>query len=88
MHLGQRKTFAQAINLSPGSQKIAGAIIAASMAVTPAVAQQQDTMVLYDAESTTVRTHLQFGLNAVSEQNLFWDLAAVTAQSADFDADT
>jgi len=54
----------------------------------PSHAQQPDRMVLYDANGTTVRTHLQYGLNAVAEQNLFWDLATVTAPSANFDADT
>lgn len=54
----------------------------------PSHAQQPDRKVLYDANGTTVRTHLQYGLNAVAEQNLFWDLATVTAPSANFDADT
>ena len=45
-------------------------------------------MLFYDANGTTVRGHLQFGLNAVAERNLFWDLAATTAPGSGFDADT
>ena len=44
-------------------------------------------MLLYERDGTKVRTHLQFGLNAVSEDNLFWDLASVTAPAAGFDPD-
>ncbi len=45
-------------------------------------------MLIYDADGTTVRGHLQFGLNAVSEQNLFWDLAEATSPGSGFDPDT
>ena len=56
--------------------------------MTPVFAQEKDPMVVYKSDDTTVRTHLQFGLNLVAERTLFWDLAAVTAPSADFDPDT
>ena len=45
-------------------------------------------MLFYDADGIKLRGHLQFGLNAVSESNLFWDLAATTAPGSGFDADT
>ncbi|MBN2906304.1 MAG: alginate export family protein [Rhodobacteraceae bacterium] len=45
-------------------------------------------MLLVDRDDLTVRGHLQFGLNAVSERNLFWDLAATTAPGSGFDPDT
>ncbi len=45
-------------------------------------------MLIYDQEALTVRGHLQFGLNAVAESNLFWDLAATTAPSSSFAPDT
>lgn len=45
-------------------------------------------MLLHDANGLTLRGHLQFGLNAVSESNLFWDLASVTAPGSGFDPDT
>ena len=45
-------------------------------------------MLLHDADGLTVRGHLQFGLNAVAEDNLFWDLAATTAPGSGFDPDT
>lgn len=45
-------------------------------------------MLLHDSDGLKVRAHLQFGLNAVSESNLFWDLAATTAPGSGFDPDT
>ena len=45
-------------------------------------------MLFYDVNGFKVRGHLQFGLNAVSERNLFWDLAATTAPGSGFDPDT
>lgn len=45
-------------------------------------------MLFHDANGLKVRGHLQFGLNAVSESNLFWDLAATTAPGSGFDPDT
>ncbi|NRB02956.1 MAG: alginate export family protein [Rhodobacteraceae bacterium] len=45
-------------------------------------------MLLHDANGVTVRGHLQFGLNAVRETNIFWDLAATTAPGSGFDPDT
>lgn len=45
-------------------------------------------MLFHDRDGLTVRGHLQFGLNAVSERNLFWDLAATTAPASGFDPDT
>lgn len=44
-------------------------------------------MFLYDDNDFTLRGYLQFGLNAVAERNLFWDLAATTAPANGFDAD-
>lgn len=51
-------------------------------------AQDRDPMLFYDANGLKVRGHLQFGLNAVAERNLFWDLAGTTAPGSGFDADT
>lgn len=45
-------------------------------------------MLLHDANGLKLRGHLQFGLNAVAESNLFWDLAATTAPTSGFDPDT
>ncbi|WP_260517446.1 hypothetical protein [Aliiroseovarius sp. M344] len=44
-------------------------------------------MLLYDANGITVRGHLQFGLNAVSEQNLFWNFSDTVAPGSGFDPD-
>ncbi len=54
----------------------------------PAAAQDRDPMLLLEDTATSVHAHLQFGLNAVSESNLFWDLAQVTAPNSGFDGDT
>jgi hypothetical protein len=51
-------------------------------------AQERDPMLFYDSNGLKIRGHLQFGLNAVAERNLFWDLAASTAPGSGFDADT
>jgi len=50
-------------------------------------AKPQDPMLFYDANGLTLRGHLQFGLNLVSEENLYWDLAATTAPGSGFDPD-
>ena len=44
-------------------------------------------MLFYEQDGLTVRGHLQFGLNAVAERNLFWDLAAATNPTSGFDPD-
>ncbi len=51
-------------------------------------ADSQDPMLFFASETLTIRGHFQFGLNAVAEQNLFWDLAATTAPGSGFDPDT
>jgi hypothetical protein len=64
--------------------------LAALVLVTPvsAEAQDRDPMLLHDAGGLSVRGHFQAGLNAVVENNLFWDLAATTAPGSGFDPDT
>ena len=66
----------------------AGALLIVCLAAAPAQAQDRDPMLFYDSNGLTVRGHFQSGLNAVSEQNLFWDLASTTAQGSGFDPDT
>ncbi|MEL6581510.1 MAG: alginate export family protein [Cyanobacteria bacterium J06621_12] len=48
----------------------------------------KDIMLLHDADGWTIRSHLQFGVNVVSERNLFWNFADTFAPDADFDSDT
>ncbi len=50
------------------------------------VAQENTSMVLYQKEDMKIKWHLQFGVNAVAETNLFWNLADV--EGFDFDSDT
>ncbi|TCP39081.1 alginate export family protein [Rhodovulum marinum] len=66
----------------------AGTLILAHVAVLPAQAQERDPMLLYEQDGLTLRGHLQFGVNAVAERNLFWDLAATTNPGSGFDPDT
>lgn len=58
------------------------------VAISTGQAQDRDPLLFYNADGLTVRGHLQFGLNAVAEDNLFWDLAATTAPTSGFDPDT
>ncbi|MEW9919613.1 alginate export family protein [Marimonas sp. MJW-29] len=51
-------------------------------------AQASDPMLIHDADGLTVRGHLQFGLNAVSEANLFWNFSDTVAPGSGFDPDT
>lgn len=43
-----------------------------------------DPMLLHDSGGLAVRAHVEAGVNAVAERNLFWDLASATAPSANF----
>lgn len=45
-------------------------------------------MVLVDQGPVTIRTHLQGGVNAVAETNLFWNLSDAFAPQEGFDPDT
>lgn len=66
-----------------------GVLATVLLAVGPRVGMaEEDPMLLFSEDGFSVRGHLQFGLNAVAEENLFWDLAATTAPLADFDPDT
>jgi hypothetical protein len=50
------------------------------------LAHAQDPMVLLDTNGFILRAHLQAGLNAVAEQNLFWNYADSFAPSAGFNS--
>lgn len=50
-------------------------------------AQTGDPLLFYQANGTTVRGHFQAGLNAVSEDNVFWNLSNTTAPGSGFDTD-
>lgn len=63
-------------------------VLLASCWSLKAVAENSDPMLFHDADGLKIRGHLQFGLNAVAEDNLFWDLASTTAPGSGFDADT
>lgn len=49
------------------------------------LAHANDPMVLLDRDGFILRAHLQAGLNAVAEQNLFWNYAESFGPSTGFD---
>lgn len=53
-----------------------------------ALAEGDDAMQLINEDGFAVRAHLQVGVNAVAERNLFWNYANEIAPSAHFDSDT
>jgi len=64
------------------------AIFASFFGVSAAVAQQSDEQTLiYSDDGLEVRWHLQVGLNAVSERDLFWNFSETIAPSSGFDPD-
>ncbi|MDX8350240.1 alginate export family protein [Cognatiyoonia sp. IB215446] len=67
----------------PGT--MAGVVVL--FAATRALSQDRDLTLIYDQDGLKVRGHLQLGLNAVAENNLFWDLAATTSPESGFDPD-
>lgn len=50
--------------------------------------EKKDPMLLYDRNGLTIRSHLQFGINAVADTNLFWDFAEIITPESDFNSDT
>ena len=53
----------------------------------PVFAQDGDPMVISDEGPITVRAHLQGGINAVAETNLFWNLSDIFAAQEKFNPD-
>lgn len=52
-----------------------------------AMAQEQDRMLLYDKDGLKIRGHLQLGLNAVAENDVFWNFSETFAPGSGFDPD-
>ncbi|TNF65550.1 MAG: hypothetical protein EP307_00010 [Rhodobacteraceae bacterium] len=82
----------QTCRLSGAGTVSAGAVVtcaALTLAISalPTLARDRDQTVLHDGNGLTLRWHLQAGLNAVVERNLYWDLAATTAPGSGFDPD-
>jgi hypothetical protein len=72
----------------PGRKHAGTAIATAAAILLAGPSPAQDRTTIIDRDGLTLRWHFQGGLNAVSEQNLFWDLAATTAPGSGFDPDT
>jgi hypothetical protein len=60
------------------------ALSMALMTARPSFAADNDPLRFYDNDGFVVRGHFEAGLNAVSEQNLFWDFAATVAPAANY----
>ena len=71
--------------LSPAC--VIAAVFVVFTATQAASAQDRDPMLLHEGDGTTVRMHLQFGVNAVSERNLFWNFSDTIAPGSGFDPD-
>lgn len=71
-----------------GGRRMSAALLVAGLGLAPAAAHAQDPMVLIDQPGLEVRLHLQAGINAVAEQNLFWNFADRFAPTSGFDSDT
>ncbi|WP_439543874.1 alginate export family protein [Hyphomicrobium sp.] len=56
-----------------------------TLVLAPYPAHAQDPMRLYGTGGLSVRAHIEAGVNAVAEQQLFWDLASVTTPPAIFE---
>lgn len=65
---------------------LAAALLLSGVAAQSAHAQQSQLDII-TTDSVTVRGHIQGGLNAVAEQNLYWELADTFAPTANFDSD-
>ena len=63
-------------------------LIGALLTPCAAWAESGDPMLLHERDGLAIRAHAQFGLNAVAEQNLFWNFADTFASSVDFNPDT
>lgn len=68
-------------------RSLLGGLASAAIAASGAPAQESDPFLLFEDGQTTVRATLQFGANAVSEANLFWNLSEGAAPSSGFDPD-
>lgn len=64
------------------------AMSAAATALFSGPSFSQDRTTILQSGGLTLRWHIQAGLNAVAERNLFWDLAGTTAPGSGFDPDT
>lgn len=76
------------MNNAGEGQRAVAAVLIAGLGLVPATAHAQDPMLLIDEPGFELRLHFQAGVNAVAEQNLFWNFADTFAPKAGFDSDT
>ncbi len=65
----------------------ASGLVAVFLTASSVQAETKDPMLLYEANGLVVRGHLQFGANAVSERNLFWNFSNTVAPGSGFNPD-
>lgn len=63
-------------------------IAAAALGILAGPSTAQDQTTIFHDGGLTLRWHFQAGLSAVSERNLFWNLAATTAPGSGYVSDT
>ncbi|TCO67907.1 hypothetical protein EV655_1361 [Rhodovulum euryhalinum] len=85
-----RSGRSRAPRAAPGRRARRGAMAALAVCVIAGSAHGQDrpSTILHNENGLTLRWHLQAAIYAVSETNLFWDLAATTSPGSGFDPDT
>lgn len=72
------------------SSSIAAGLFAVGTAFIAQIAhsENRDPLQFYKKDGVTIRGHFQAGVNYVAEENLFWNLSEVFAQTSNFDPDT
>lgn len=75
---------------SPLSHAIAVGLLAVGTAFLrqSAHSESRDPLLFHRKDGLTIRSHFQAGINFVAEENLFWNLSEVFAQSSGLDPDT
>ncbi len=88
LHFRQKKHVirtALLVVISAGIIPLGSPVSAAETIESPP--SESDPMLFFDSQDLTVRGHFQFGVNAVAERNLFWDLAELATGNIEFDSD-
>lgn len=89
---GAMTDFANSLNRRESTEpgRGVGWLAAGVLLLAPAhaLAETGDAMMLHDSDGLAVRGHFQFGVNAVAEQNVFWNYSHIVAPQADFNTDT
>lgn len=69
-------------------RRAASAAALAGALLAPDLSRAEDRGLVYDGDGFAVRAHIEAGLNAVFERNLFWELARATSPAVPFNPNT